>query len=99
MAALTDTEKRQLRRQMENKANSLGAAVRWDKAGIHAVMQAIEDRILTDTIGTGNNTKTPATIISEAVDAAATIHGLTFTVAEKKFIFAFWAKAKFERDK
>ena len=104
MATLTISELRKIRNRAEAKANTTGIPIRWVKAAIHDTVQAIEDAI----DGTINITRLEVPggagegfniIVSARIDAAAIPYGLTFTNAEKKWLFAFVVEQKYERDK
>lgn len=99
MAILTDQEKIQVLKYLKQQANATSTPVRWSKAAINDVLQAIEDGMISNTIAGGDVGSTVATFISGKIDTAATVHGLTFTGPEKKLLFALWAELKFRRDK
>lgn len=102
MAALTDEQKVRVRNAAERKAISSGQPVRWVKDALNAVTQAIADTLDGDTLlqraeinpsGTGF----PA-VMSARIDAASQPYGISFTVAEKKWLFAFVCEVIFLRD-
>jgi hypothetical protein len=104
MATLTDAEKIKIIRRAHEKAHAAGVPVRWVKAALLDVVQTIQDAV-DGTIniqkaecaagtGTGFNV-----IVSDRIDVTATTHGLTFTTAEKKWLFAFTMELTYERDK
>jgi hypothetical protein len=89
MTTLTNVELRKIRNRVERRANAAGAPIDWVKAAIHDAAQAIEDEI-SDTAFRSQ--------VSGAINTATTPHGITFTVAEKEWLFAYVCEATYGRD-
>ena len=104
MAALTDQQRRLIRNRAERKAQSLGVPIRWVKVAIHDAAQAIVDtldgvvNLTRSEVPPGDGIGFPA-VLSARIDTATSQHSLTFTTAEKKWLFAFVVEQIFERDK
>lgn len=69
----------------------------WLKAQINAALQAIEDAMTTQTIPQAAVGATMPQYLSGRIDAAT--GPFTFTATQKRRLFAYWARQKFERDK
>lgn len=89
MATLTVAEKQLLRNVAECKANEFDIPIRWAKAAINDSGQAVE--IILDSAAF-------KTSVSNAIDAASTPYGVTFTNTEKKWIGALVMELKHARD-
>jgi hypothetical protein len=86
--ALTANQKQRARNWMERKAKEAGLPVSWVKGAVNDALDAI-DGLMTSNAGA----------ISTAINGASQPHGITFTAAQKKILFALWAEAKFDTDK
>lgn len=87
MATLVATEQVKIRNAVARKAEQGDIAIRWTKAAIGDAAQAVEDLLV-------NN----ATAINNAIDAAASPYGVTFTATEKKWLVAVTLLSKYNRD-
>ncbi len=90
MTALTSTEQVVFRNASERKANQTGLPVRWVKACLRDVAQAMEDVL---------DAPSFKTAISNAIDTASAPYSVIFTNAEKQWLFAFVMGLKYDRDK
>ena len=88
MATLTAIQKQQVRNWMEQKALLSNVPVTWVKAAVDAAAQAVEDLLVSN-----------ATAISNAINAASTPHGVTFTVTQKRMLVALVFQARFLADR
>ena len=90
MAILTDKELVLFRNAAEKKSLEMDVPIRWVKLCLRDVAQAMEDVL-----------DAPAfkTAISNAIDGAATPYSVTFTNAEKQWLFAFVMGLAYDRDK
>lgn len=86
MAALTTSEKADLRNGVERSCVANAVPIAYTKAQIDAAFQAIED------VWESNALKNA---ISNAIEGAAS--GV-FTVAQKKRLVAYWLRQKFGRE-
>jgi hypothetical protein len=91
MAVLPSADLTKLRNLCEPKFSP----VNYTKPQINAVMQAIEDTLMTRAIIAGDVGKTVQQLVSTAIDAASPI---SFSAAQKKILFALWAELRFEKD-
>ena len=89
MAILTDDEKRIIRNAAERKANQADIPIHWVKAAIGDSAQAVED--ILDSVAF-------KTSVSNAIDAAADVYGITFTNTEKTWLAALVMEVKYTRD-
>ena len=71
--------------------------INYNKHQINAALQAVEDAMVTTPIPVGAVGATVAQYVSNRMDNATS--PLVLTAAQKKAIFAQWARLKFERDK
>lgn len=104
MALLTESQYRRIRNRAEQKAHDSGVPVRWVKGAIHDAAQAIVDAL--DGTVPLTRSEVPAgggigfqVVMSARIDAATASHGVSFTNAEKKWLFAFTVEQIYERDK
>jgi hypothetical protein len=90
MATLTSDELTLLRRG----CGFSGAAP--TKVQANAALQAIEDTMVTRALVAGDVTKTIAQVVSGQIDASS---AYSWSNAQKKTLFAWWALNKYTRDK
>ena len=93
MAVLSSADLAKIR----NYCERVFGVVNYMKFTINAALQAIEDRMISQLIGSGNNLKTIPQLVSEAIDAATA--PFVFTGPQKVRLFALWAELKFQKDK
>lgn len=101
---LTLEEKQKIVKRAYQKAKTLDIPVRWVKDTLHEIAETIQDAVdgtvkltrieVPGGAGVGFNV-----LVSDRIDVVATTHGLTFSNAEKKWLFAFVMELTFERDK
>jgi hypothetical protein len=91
MAVLTLTELVTARNFCEGRFRPVG----YTKAQINAALQAIEDTMRTNTISAGQVGQTIQQIVSAAIDASS---AFTWSIAQKKILFAIWADLTFKKD-
>lgn len=102
MAAMTTSQKTQIRQAASRKATQLGVPVDWVKDAINDAAQAIINTLDGDVplqqseigpTGTGFNV-----VMSNRIDNATSPYGFTFNVTQKKWLFAFVCEIVFQRD-
>lgn len=86
--ALTATQKQRVRNWAEEKARNSGVPVTWVKAAINDVCDAFDTFLLDNQAS-----------INTRINNASQPHGVTFTAAQKKILFALYCLAKYEQDK
>ena len=86
--ALTATQKDRARQWMAQKAKDASVPVTWVKAAVNDTLDAIDTDM----------TAHKATL-STAMNTASTPHGITWTAAQKKILFALWSEITFNTDK
>lgn len=69
----------------------------YSREQANAAIQAVEDAMVTTPIPAGAVGNTVAQYLSGVINAATS--PVVLTVAQKKLLFAHWARLKFERDK
>ena len=103
MATLTTEEKNAIVKRAGVKSAAAGVSIRWVKQAIYDSAQAIEDAVSGDINLT--RTEVPAgpgigfnIVVSGRIDTAASPYGITFTNAEKKWLFAYVMEQTYTRD-
>jgi hypothetical protein len=93
MATLSPDELTLVRNSLERA----GHAGLYTKPQINAALQAIEDTLITRVLVAGDAGATVQQLVSTAINTAT--GPLVLSAAVKKALFAYWAYAKFLRDK